>query len=269
MQLVNTSSMNNISAILTAACVYSTYEVESTRDIVQIWNNIKSKLKLKNNLEFVSAILATGRIMHGTTETKDPDSVQEVIETFNNEVSRRLEPSDITQREFCAGQLSAACVSRSKKLVSAKDIVNLWDDVRKNLKISSDSDIISTVLTAGRIVDTSCQTEGYVIISDMFENVTSEVSKHSGDIDMGQRALASAYMTAAAVEITPKVEKIRDMVNAWITLYQQLKVSNDNEFIAAILTSGRIKDLNATQFMVPESITDIHSKIVEYITELE
>ena len=269
MELVNTSSTKNISAILTSACVYSTYEVESTRDIVQMWDKIRNTVKINDNLGFVSAILATGRIMHGTTEMKDPERVLEVVDTFRTEVARRVENSDITQKEFCAAQLSASCVSRSKKILSAKDIVNLWNDVRNNLKISSDSDIVSTILTAGRIVDTSCQTEGYIIISDMFENVSREVSKQSGNVEMGQRAMASAYVAAAAVEITPKVEKIRDMVNAWLALYHQFKIGNENEYVAAILTSGRIKDLNATQFMIPESITDIHSKIVEYVNELD
>jgi hypothetical protein len=234
-----------------------------------MWDKIRNTVKITDKLGFVSAILATGRIMHGTTEIKEPERVAEVIDTFQTEVSRRVENSDITQKEFCAAALSASCVSRSKKILSAKDIVNLWDDVRNNLKISSDSDIVSTVLTAGRIVDTSCQTEGYVIISDMFENVSREVSKQSSNVEMGQRALASAYIAAAAVEITPKVEKIRDMVNAWLSLNDKFKINSENDYVAAVLTSGRIKDLNATQFMIPESITDIHSKIVEYINELD
>lgn len=267
--IVDTSSLNNISAFLTSACVSSTYEVESTRDIVNMWDNIRKNIKIKDDMEFISAILATGRIMHGNMEVKEPAQIMEIVDTFKNELARQAGEQLFSQKDYCASFLAAACVSRSKKIISAKDIIGLWDDTRKNLNITNDADIISAILTAGRIVDTRCRTEGYIVISDMFNSMTAEVTKRSSEIDMGLKAIASAFIASAAIEVTPKVEKIRDMVEAWLTLSQQLTITNQNEYIGAILTAGRIKDMNAQHFMIPESISDVHSKIVEYIDKLD
>ena len=267
--LIDTSSLDNIAALLASACVSSTYEVESTRDIVNVWDNLRKNIKIKDDVEFIAAILTTGRIMHGNIEVKDPNQVMEIVDTFSTEIKRQVGDQMYTQKDFCAAFLSAACVSHSKKIVSAKDIVGLWEDIRKNIKISSDSEVIAAILTAGRIVDTRCRQEGFIVISDTFNNVTDEVEKRASEIDFGLKAISSAMMASAAIEITPKVEKIRDMVDAWISLSGQFKITNHEEYIGAILTAGRIKDLNAQHFMIPESMTDIHSKIVEYINKLE
>jgi Tfp pilus assembly protein PilX len=269
LQLVDTSSLNNVSALLTSACVSSTYEVETTKDIVQMWDKIRKSIKIKGDIEFISAIMSTGRIMHGNTEMKDPDRIMEIVDTFKKEIMRKTEDLTFGQKEYCSAYLTSACVSHSKKIISAKDIVNLWDDIRNNIKISNDADIISIVLTAGRVVDIKCQSEGYLAIGDSFQNVQTEVNNKTGDIGISRREVASAYVAAACIEITPKVEKIRDMIAAWLQINEQMPVKNESEYIAALLTAGRIKDLNAQHFMIPQSITDIHSKILEYINEIE
>lgn len=267
LQLINTSTPDNISALLTSACVSSTYEVESTKDIVEMWKKIKGNINLKEDIDFISAILCTGRIMHGTSEMKDPEKIMDMIETFKNEINRKTETTIYNQNDYCAALMSAAFVSRSTKIVSAKDIIQLWGDIKNKIKIADDYDLISTILTSSRIADMRFQTDNLIAVGDTFENVKNAVNKKVSNVNMTVRELATAYIAAACIEITPKVEKIRDMIGAWQSINEQLTIKNNDEYVAAILTAGRIKDLDAQHFMIPESINDIHAKILEYMIE--
>jgi hypothetical protein len=257
--------MDHISAILTSACVASTYEVETTKDIVQMWQKIKTENSFTEDIDFISAILATGRIMHGSSDMKDPDRIKDVVDTFKQEVKRRSDDITFDQNAFCAAIMASACVSRSDKIVSAKNIVSLWKEIIEKINISDDYDIVSAILTSSRIADLRCQTEGLIAIHDTFENVKVAVNQKVGHINMTKREIASAYVAAACIEITPKVEKIRDMVESWQAINEQLLIKSNEEYIAAVLTAGRIKDMNAHHLLIPESITEIHSKLLEII----
>jgi hypothetical protein len=87
-------------------------------------------------------------------------------------------------------------------------------------------------------------------------------------VQIGQKELAAAFVTSAYIEISPKVEKIRDIVDMWVQVGQQLPITNQWDYIASILATGRIRDMNAQHIHAREDLGNIYGRIREQLTKL-
>ena len=61
-EVINTTNPDEVSAFLATTLVSHSYEVESTSSIVNLWDDIRKIVRLQNDLDYIAAILATGRI---------------------------------------------------------------------------------------------------------------------------------------------------------------------------------------------------------------
>ena len=107
--------------------------------------------------------------------------------------------------------------------------------------------------------------KGFQVISDVFVSIRSELGHRASQIEIGQKELAAAFITSAYIEISPKVEKIRDIVEMWAQIAEQLPITDQWDYIASILTTGRIRDMNAQHILAREDLGNIYTKIREQI----
>ena len=257
------SPAKEAAAFLTAACVAHSYEVETTSKIVELWKKVYSTIQVKSKLDFVSAILSTGRIMDLQQEINTSQSVNEILESIRTEVKHRVDEEDISNNSIMAAFLAAACVSDSPEIESIRSIVILWQSINERIKIENDYDNISALLTTGRIEEIKVPIREAEEVEELYVVVKKEVDKIiKGKIEkVGNKELVSAFLAAAYISSSPKVERIKDIVAAWMHVYYEVDIADESEIIAGILTAGRIRDQDAKHMMAADSINELIKKM--------
>jgi len=67
-------------ALLTMASITSSYKVESTIDIIQLWDDLRTNIPINDDMDYISVLLSLGRISdlqadHNRSEQPDPFQV--------------------------------------------------------------------------------------------------------------------------------------------------------------------------------------------------
>jgi hypothetical protein len=268
LQIVDTKKNDEISAFLTSTFISHTYEVESTQSIVTLWDNIRKTVKIKDNLDYVSAMLASGRVMDYRFEISDLNVLNRIITDINtNIVSRKIESSDI-QKELVYALITSASISRSEKVENIRDIVDIWVEIKEGMEIKDDMDLIAAVLTTGRVLELKIRAGGLDFINTIYMNIKKELAPQFSGTEITQKELSAAFLTSAYIEISKKVEKIRDIVEAWENVKSDLAIMDQWDYIASILSTGKIKDMDALHIEGHEGIKNINKKIRKQIKDL-
>ncbi len=261
MQIIDTSNKDEISAFLTITFISHSYEVESTPSIVELWDDTRKSVELKENLDYVSALLGTGRIMDYGFEILSPSIINTIIIDINkNFAGRDMQSSDL-QKELVCALITSAGISRSDKVETIREIVDLWVEIKDGLVIKDDLDLIAAILTIGRIMELKARVEGFPFINGIFESIRRELDQHASDMTITKKELAAAFLTSAYIEVSPKVEKIRDMVDTWLKICDQISIAGQWDYITMILSTGKIRDMDAAHVLGQENLRNITEKM--------
>ncbi len=268
LQIIDTSNMDEISAFLTTTFVSHSYEVESTQTIVSLWNDLRKNIKLKDELDYISSVLATGRIMDYKMEIKDLNILNTVINDVHTNIATRKIESEDLQRELVSALLTSASISRSEQVENIRDIVELWVQIKEGIVIKDDLDLITAILTTGRIMELKIRAGGLDFINDIFLNIRKEINQSAPDITISKNEVAAALITSAYTEVSRKVEKIRDIIEFWHNISQQVSIDNQWDYITTILSMGKIKDVDAQHIMGHEGLQNLNKRIREQVTKI-
>ena len=243
-------------ALITTASISSSYKVESTKDIIVLWNDLRKNLLIKNDLDYIAVILSLGRIVDLQADQINVNELQSIVTDFRNKLD---DLSDFQQQmsftDIGAAYLTMACVSHSHEVESIISIVNHWDEVRKSIPINDHIDLASAVLATGRIMDLRVDVKSPEILTDIIVNIRAEME--SQDItQVDYKELSKLLLAAAIVELSPKVEKYRDIIKSWSDLKPILKITDIKDVVAIILFSGKIRDMDISMFIYPSSLTE-------------
>jgi hypothetical protein len=265
MQIIDTSEMDEISAFLTSTFIAHTYEVESTPAIVALWDRLRNNVKLKDELDYISAMLATGRIMDYRMEIEDLNTLNRIITDINtNIIGRKIESSDI-QKELIYALITSSSISRSEKVENIRDIVDLWVQIMEGIEIKDDLDLIAAILTTGRIMELKIRAGGLDFINTIFLNLRKELEPRISGAQITKKELSAALLTSAYIEVSKKVEKIRDIADAWQRVCEDISVESQWDYISVILSTGKIRDMDAMHIEGHEGLRKINEKIREQI----
>ncbi|UCG70254.1 MAG: hypothetical protein JSV09_04355 [Thermoplasmata archaeon] len=268
LQIIDNSNNDEISAFLTTSFVSHSYEVESTQSIVDLWNKLRKNIKLKDELDYISAVLATGRIMDLGFEVDDPKVLNTIITDINtNIVNRKIESTDL-QKELVCAFITAASIARSEEVESIRDIVDLWIQIKEGIIIKDDLDVVAAILTTGRIMELKNRAGGLDFINNIFLNIKKELVKQIKGREINQKDIAAAFITSAYIEVSKKVEKIHDIVASWQKICDNLIVRDQWDYITVILSTGKIKDMDALHIMDKDDLTDNSEKIRTHIENI-
>lgn len=266
--IVDTSNTDDISAFLTSAFISHTYKVESTRSIVETWEKIRNDVKLSNNLDFVSAFLAIGRFMDLKNEIEEPrflPMINELITTIINDLKKRGHTADIHESNFLTAMITSACISRTEKIETINEIITHWETINNKLTVKNDIDLIAGILTIGRIYEYKYTINNIEQVELVFSKLKEIIKDSIKKRKIKQIDVASAFITSAYLEITPKVEKIQDMVATWQQFQKDLKIKDNIDYVSTILAYGRLRDLDAQFFITDNTISDIKDNIRKQI----
>jgi hypothetical protein len=134
-------------------------------------------------------------------------------------------------------------------------VINLWDEFRKNITIKDPIDLAASVLATGRIMDLRVDVKSPEVLTEIVSNIRIELESQS-TVNNDYKELAILLLAAAFIELSPKVEKYRDIVESWVELKGKLNVSNIQDIVSVILFSGKIRDMDVSTLLYPTSISD-------------
>jgi hypothetical protein len=268
LQIVNTEKNDEISAFLTSTFISHTYEVESTQSIVGLWDKIRKTVKVNEDLDFISAMLASGRVMDYRFEIDDLNILNRIINDINTNIkSRKIESADL-QKELVHAIITSASISRSEKVENIRDIVDLWVEIKEGMEIKDDLDLIAAILTTGRVMELKIRAGGLDFINNIYMNIKKEILSRTPDLRPTHKELSAAFITSAYVEISKKVEKIRDIVDTWQEVCKELAVKDEWDYISVVLSTGKIRDMDALHIEGHEGLKKIRKKMRTQIKDV-
>jgi len=241
-------------ALLTMASITSSYKVESTKAISNLWNDIRSNILINTDIDYLAVILSLGRIEDLKAELINLEDIQDIITGFRERLDT-LGVTDGTLTDQAAAYLTTSCISHSNEVETTTSVLTLWDEIRKNVIIKDPLDLASAILATGRIMDLRADIQSSEVLSEIVDNIRKEMEPHNVS-QVDYKELSILLLSAAIVELSPKVEKYRDIVKTWVDLRTMLTITNIKDAISVILFSGKIRDMDTSILMFPSSLTD-------------
>ena len=180
-------------------------------------------------------------------------------------MKKRGHSPDLHESNFLTAMITSACISRTDEIETINEIINHWENVNEKFIIKNDQDKLAGILTIGRINEYKYSIENVNQIVEVYNKMKEFIEPAVGDNTIKQKDVAAAFLTSAYLEITPKVEKIQDMVSTWRDLKKGLSINDNMDYVSAILAYGRIRDLDAQFFLTDTGILDIKDNIKSYI----
>ncbi len=266
--LLNTGNNNDISAFLTVALISHTQKVESSHAIVDLWDEIRKNIPLNSNIEYIAALLATGRIMDlkkEITDQKFVDTLNEFVESILRDLEKRQNIGEISDLQFVSALITSAYISRTNEIEPVNAIVDRWKEINEKIKIQNGMDVVSGILTTGRLMEDKYRITNIEQIYDLFNLIKDSIKRTIGGREITQKDIAAAFLTNANVEISPKVEKIQNIIEMWKKFERVLLIKDDIDYTVTLLTYGRVKDINVQFFVSDSVISEIKASIRSYI----
>jgi len=252
---------NIVVAYLTQACVSHSYKVETIKDITEIWKDLHHGLQMRDDMDLVCGILACGRIMDLKEEINTAPPINNIIRNLRLELEKENIIPNSSDKEFMYAHICSAVVENTSRVMAVRDIIQTWMEIRNTIVLEKPLDLICGFLTEGRILELQVEIEDSDSVKNIFGLLHNELQESIGDLKIGDNELAAAIITAAYVEITPKLEKIRDIITTWEWAKDNIEINDKIDLMAAILAAGRIKDLDAKHMLLQESLSEIIQRI--------
>ena len=87
-------------------------------------------------------------------------------------------------------------------------------------------------------------------------------------MEHGMKKAAAAMLTTAMVGKTSQIESFKTIVDLWREYNEQMTVDTDLDYLAAVLTTARLWDIEPNLINVPE-VVKIHRSMVEELAHQE
>ncbi len=255
-----------IAAYMTTASVASSYKVESTKTIVEGWSRFRKLVQGWDDANFLATLLSLPSVF-GTAELNpdDENSLKMVINQIDL-MKEELQKEGVTagdEKSIAVAFLTNASVSHTKGLSSRRAIISHFKEIRELVALENNKDLLAAYLALSRIMDVKKHPVAPDIIKEMYEGMKGEVDRglesslnSTLESGFGDNLMAACSLCAAYIEISPKVEKYKDIMDTWASLLDHSTSSDPSETIAIILFSGKIRDLDSMHLLQMGAISD-------------
>jgi hypothetical protein len=127
-------------------------------------------------------------------------------------------------------------------------VLSMYKDIKAELKQESKLDYIAAILAAGMLLDLKGGDEEPINLATMIRVIKAKVSSLSDGIitpnDISMAKLVSSY-----VALSPKLEEPEEIIDIWDKLRKEVELSDDLDFIMALLISSRTHGLQTPEGM--------------------
>ena len=167
------------------------------------------------------------------------------------------------QKPIICAFLTASYVTETEEIESTTKIVSIWEEMHEEIGVDSELDTIPALLTVGRITELKRPVTDIDEIKQIYNAIKEETLSviKKKQMRIRNKDIVTAYMASALIAVSPKVERIKDVVNTWLAVREGLDVIEDEDVIAVILGTGRIRDLDAMHMIKPDTLSELTGKI--------
>jgi len=264
-----------MSAYMTVASVAASYKVETTKSIVEGWNMLRKRIQKTENLDFLATMLSIPYIF-GTAELST--QTDKTLDTLFAQIDQMKDDlikeglKDVSDRDIAVAFLTNASVSHSKGMSSRRAIIKQYQDVRVNVPVMDNFDILAANLAVSRIMDVKKHPVPPEVIKETFDGMRQEIEKglepdlkEALGSGFGDNFLSTCTLTSAYIEISPKLEKYKDILTTWQSLKRFTESAKRSEIIAIILFAGKIRDIDSMHLLQMGTLDDQIKSIKDHI----
>ena len=262
--IINIGYKEYSSAIITSAFVSRLDKVETTRYLTNLYREVSNTLTIKDEVDYISAILATGRVLDLKIENgalieginnlvnRFRDSVttaltSPIIGTKDREGAEKLiKTYVVNDNDIASALLTTSYVFLTHEIETIKKITELWSIIRNTQIVQHKLDYLAAILATGKIRDLKSKVNVPIeikqIILDLKRIATQRYKIKFENLD--QRDISCGLITAAYVSITPPIETNSQILDLWNNTRANAKLGNsDLDFLVAILICGLIRGI--------------------------
>jgi hypothetical protein len=145
--------VNDIAAaMITSSIVDLSQRVETSKEILEIWDKIREMEIVQNNNEFLTALLVTSRINDLKKEIQEAGELNVIIDNYQNMITN-IEPElKVSRKHLAAAYMTIAVITQTPEVESHAQILQIWRQFRRDLPYEDkEADILAAILTGGLI----------------------------------------------------------------------------------------------------------------------
>jgi len=252
-------------AFLTAAYIESSDEVETVNAIVGLFKMVKTQVNVDSDMDYLAALLCTGRILDVRSEMETLGSLNEMLEDFKNQVKQK-DGNSVNKNDLAAALLTSSCIAKSPMTETIRSTVDFWYEVRERISAKDEKDYVAAMLATGRISTQRISNQKPADVEDLFLRIRTAVEKKLGKKDISNLEIISGLLLASYMKSRNKILNINEIVQNWEKLSGLLDIKDSKDSICAILLSGRLKDMNP---LIPLDLNNINSMVKKVRAKLE
>lgn len=274
--MIQESLSDQSAAFITSCLIAKSDKILPTRFTVDLWHEVRQNVKIKTRLDYLIVLLSQGRLMDLKIEKGNYLAViQDTLESIRHELIIKLtypilgekngteilaETYIVRLNDIASAIIASAVTDLSNKVESTKEIIDLWDEMRRMDIIQNNNDYLTALLVTSRINDLKKEikhTGGLSVIIENFQNLLLNIEPN---LKVSKIDLAAAHLTIAVITQTPEIESHGQILAIWRKIKEELELNNtDFDIIVSILTGGLIK--NMTIKLDIEYIKEIFTRI--------
>ena len=168
------------SALLAAAVTSISKKVESTKELINIWSQIRNMNMVNDNSEYLTALLASSRLNDLKQVIDDGDSIELILDNFKN-LLNSVEPKlKVTKCDLAAAHLTIALISQTPEIESNAQVLDNWKKLKSEFEINDDDlSITAAILSGGLILNRTMKLE-LADIYEIFSGIKNRLEIYTG-----------------------------------------------------------------------------------------
>ncbi|WP_455392409.1 hypothetical protein [[Eubacterium] cellulosolvens] len=270
-------------AFLSSCIIAKSEKIESTRFAVELWDDLRKRLKIETRLDYLAAILSQGRLMD--LKVKTNDYLGTITETYNmirddlvikltypilgedGGVEILAESYIVRLNDIGAAMIASAVTDLSQKVETSKEIIEIWDKIRQMDIVDNNNEFINALFVASRINDLKKEIKDVHDLSEIMDNFKAIMENQEPELKVTRKHLAAAYLTIAMITQTPEIESHAEILEVWRKFRRELRFEDKElDIITSILTGGLIR--NMTLKLDFAYIKDLFNRIRKRLLEM-
>jgi hypothetical protein len=167
------------SALLAAAVTSISKKVESTKELIKIWSQIRDMNMVNDNNEYLIALLASSRLNDLKQVVDSGGSIELILNNYRNLLNSIVPNSRITKSDLAAAHLTIALISQSPEIESNAQVIEKWKKLKIELELEDDDLSVTAAILAGGLILNRTMKLQISDIKDIFTGIKSRLLDYS------------------------------------------------------------------------------------------
>ena len=130
-------------------------------------------------------------------------------------------------------------------------VLSMYKNIKKELDNENNLDYLAAVLAAGMLLDMKGEDEKPMNLATLIRTIKARLNKLT-DGKISKNDISMAKLVSSYIALSPKLESPEEIVDMWDKLRKEVELSDDLDFVIALMISGRVHGLET-----PEKLKEV------------